>query len=267
MNPLRSPRRHERERSEVPARPPSARPAAPAARSSRLAFAAALVGVALLLGGCVYLRLLDLKRQLADFDRHFALQTHDGFSLICLHPVLTPSDVRWIGLHPEQVKTLGLAETWQVRWVKQLPLGIAEPAQFDLVVDLGFVENRLTRVTIPERYFAVLPKDFLLGVIKSVGRGKIDRSGKSIDTTVSSPGVAAARPRLPAIDQLLGRPSEERTEGDRTIVRYRYLPATKESRAGVFDLHLTFHTATGELLHWQGRTPVGRIGFSFPGSS
>jgi hypothetical protein len=41
------------------------------------------------------------------------------------------------------------------------------------------------------------------------------------------------------------------------------VPATKESRAGVFDMQLTFDTKSGELLKWQGITPVGKIGFDF----
>ena len=39
-------------------------------------------------------------------------------------------------------------------------------------IDLGFAENRLNKVTIPERYFAVMPKEFLIGVIKSLGYHK-----------------------------------------------------------------------------------------------
>ena len=181
--------------------------------------------------------------------------------------MLTTRDVRWIGLRPEQTKTLGVAEQWQVRWMKQLPLGITEPGQFDILIDLGFANGKLTCVTIPERYFAVLPKEFLVGVIKSLGRGKIDKSEKKIEAAVSATEVAAARPKLPAIDKLLGRPSEEYEEGPNTILRYRYIPATKESRAGVFDMHLTFHTKSGELLRWQGKTPIGNIGFNFASSA
>jgi hypothetical protein len=41
------------------------------------------------------------------------------------------------------------------------------------------------------------------------------------------------------------------------------MPSTKEAGAGVFDMHLTFDTKTGELVKWQGLTPVGKIGFDF----
>ncbi len=234
---------------------------------TRLLLAIALASVALLLGGCVYLRLLELKQQLGRFDQFFTLQTQDGVGLICHEPVLTTADVRWLGLAPEQTRQLGHAEQWQVRWVKQLPVGIAEPSRFDIVVDVGFVNDRLNRLTIPERYFAFMPKEFLVGVIKSLGRGRIDKSEKRIEASVTSAEIDAVRPKLPAIDKLLGRPSEEQIQGESTVLRYRYIPSTKESKAAVFDLHLTFNTATGELLRWHGRTPMGHIAFNFGGNS
>lgn len=219
--------------------------------------------LALLLSGCVYLRLLEVKQQLGKFDQYFGLQTADGLAIVCHTPVLRTDDMRWIGLRPENVKRLGHAEQWQVRWVKQLPPGQTEKLEFDIVLELGFADNRLTRVAIPERYFAIMPKQFLVGVIKSLGQGRISKSNKEIAAAVSAAEIAAARPKLPAIDKLLGVPSEERVEGSTTIVRYRYVPSTKEANAGIFDMHLTFDTKSGELLKWQGFTPVGRIGFDF----
>jgi hypothetical protein len=234
-----------------------------AAASPRRLLAFGALALALLLSGCVYLRLLELKKQLGNFDRHFVLQTEDGLALLCQHPVLLNDDIRWIGLEPEHTKRLGHAEQWQVRWVKQLPPGVTEKTQFDIVVELTFANAKLTRAAIPERYFAVMPKQFLVGVIKSLGHGKIDKSARQIDAAVSSADVAAARPTLPALDKLLGAPTDERVEGPITITRYRYVPATKGSRAGVFEMILHFDTKSGELLRWQGKTPVGNIGFDF----
>lgn len=229
----------------------------------RGATAVGLACVCLLLSGCVYLRLLELKQQLGKFDQYFTLRTDDGLALACREPVLKRGDVRWIGIKPEHVKKLGLAEQWQVRWVKQLPDGVKEAIEYDIIVELTFADDRLTRLAIPERYFAVMPKPFLVGVIKSLGRGQVDKSQKKIEAAVSAEEIAAARPKLPSIDKLLGKPSEEHEEGTMTITRYRYVPATKESRAGIFDMILTFDTKSGELLRWQGKTPMGNIGFNF----
>jgi hypothetical protein len=230
---------------------------------TRAWLAVGVAALALLFSGCVYLRLLEVKQQLGKFDEFFGLQTEDGLALICHTPVLRTSDVRWIGLGPEKVRRLGHAEQWTVRWVKQLPPTVKESLEFDIVLEMSFADDRLSRVAIPERYFAIMPKAFLVGVIKSLGHGKISKSNKEIAAAVSAAEIAAARPKLPSIDKLLGVPSEERVEGTTTIVRYRYVPATKEGRAGVFDMHLTFDTKSGELLKWQGFTPVGKIGFDF----
>lgn len=233
-------------------------------RGRRKLLALVLASFALLLSGCVYLRLLELKNQIGKFDEFFTLQTQDGLAIVCQSPVIRTNDIRWIGLKPENTKKLGQAEQWQVRWIKQLPPGVSEKTEYDIVLNLGFVEDKLTRVSIPERYFAVMPKAFLVGVIKSLGRGRIDKTHKKIEANVSAAEVAAARPSLPSIDKLLGQPTEERVEGTNTMVRYRYVPSTQESRAGVFDMTLHFDTKSGELLRWQGRTPVGNIGFTFP---
>lgn len=248
---------HSRERERR--RPPGAGRAFRPVR----AVALLLAGLAFVLGGCVYLRLLELKQQLGRFDTHFSLATADGLTLICHDPVLRADDVRWIGIRPETRRRLGQAEHWHVRWVKELPPGVKEDAEFDIAIELGFVGGKLARLNVPERYFALMPKSFVTGVVRSLGQGRIDRTKKGIESAVGAADVAAARPRLPAIDRLLGRPSEEKIEGSTTVVRYRYVPVTPEPGVQAFDMRLTFDTASGELLKWLGITPVGRIGFDF----
>jgi hypothetical protein len=235
----------------------------PRCRWRRAGLALLLAPLVFLLSGCVYLRLLELKHQLADFDANFEIATDDGVRLTCRHPVLLTGDVRWLGVPPETARRIGQAEQWQIRWVKQLPPGVTESQQFDIAVNLTFVDDRLTRLAIPERYFAVMPKKFLIGVIRSLGGGHVDKTHFKIEADISAAEMAAARPRLPSIDKLLGRPSEEHVEGAATVARYRYVPATKESRAGVFDMALRFDTASGELLRWQGHTPMGNLAFNF----
>jgi hypothetical protein len=234
----------------------------PALRSRR-ALAALGVLAVVSFSGCVYLRLLELKRQFSQFDRFFSLQTETGLRLTCLKPVLLTDDVRWLGIKPESAKRTGQAELWQVRWVKQPPPGPKEAGTYDIVVELAFAQDRLARVAIPERYFAFIPKSFLVDLIRSLGGAHVDKSGRRIDAIVTPEEVRAARPSLPTLDRLLGRPSEEHTEGRESVLRYVYVPATPESGAGVFEMILYFDTASGELLRWDGRTPIGRIGFDF----
>ncbi|MDO8545098.1 MAG: hypothetical protein Q7S40_32060 [Opitutaceae bacterium] len=234
-------------------------------RAPRILLALGVAACALLLGGCVYLRLLELKRQFAHFDRHFVLQTHDGVRIIAQNPVLLMDDVRWIGLRPETTQRLGQAEQWHIRWVKQLPPGVTEKSSFYIALDLTFANGKLSGIAIPESYFALLPKDFLIGVIKSLGGANVDKLSRKVEAAIAADDVRLARPNLPTVDKILGVPTEEREDGPHTIQRYRYIPATKESRAGVFEMTLRYHTKSGELLHWQGRTPMGNIAFDFSG--
>ena len=229
---------------------------------ARRLLALGVAALALLLGGCVYLRLLELKFQLDKFDQNFALRTADGLTIICQKPVMRTGDVRWFGVMPETIRRLGRAEEWQVRWVKQLSPGTVEDQVYDIVLDLAFADDKLTRVGIAEKYFAVMPKAFLVGVIKSFGRGKIDQSGKKIESSLSAAEMASSRPKLTAVDALLGAPTERKTEENLTTLRYRYVPATKESRAGVFDMILQFDSKSGELATWQAVTRVGKLGFN-----
>ncbi|MDP3071046.1 MAG: hypothetical protein Q8N18_12200 [Opitutaceae bacterium] len=229
----------------------------------RRALACGLAAAALLLGGCVYLRLLELKLQLDRFDRHFTVQTDEGLTLVCLSPLLRTDDVRWIGLRPEVIRAAGRDEHWHVRWVKELPPAVTEPEAHDLALDLAFADGRLTRIAVPEKYFALMPKEFVTGLIRSLGRGRIDQAGRNLATTVAESDLPTARPRLPAIDRLLGVASERRTTATETTTRYRYRPATTEPGAKVFEMVLHFDPASGELLRWHARTPVGNLSFDF----
>lgn len=227
-------------------------------RAKRSAAALAIFTAALLLSGCVYLRLLELKRQISAFDQNFTVQTDDGVRLVCRNPVLLSSDVRWFGLAPQSTKTIGSAQEWEVRWIKQLPPGVTEAGQFDIVVGFLFANDKLTRVSIPERYFAVMPKKLLVDLLRSLGGAKVDKSDRSVEAQLS-----AARPSLGEIDTLLGKPTSRSGTATQTALRYRYVPVGGGAKPAVFDMLLTFDTSTGQLLRWQGNTPVGRIGFNF----
>jgi hypothetical protein len=229
-------------------------------RLARLA-AVVLVGcAAVLFTGCVYLRLLELKHQIAAFDRNFAVQTDDGVRIVCRNPVLLSGDVRWIGLTPERTRRVGSAEEWHVRWVKELPPTVHESGAFDITVELLFSQDKLTRVAIPERYFALMPKSLLLDLLRSLGGAKVDKGSRSVEAQ-----LASSRPNLAAIEKLLGQPTERQTAAGSTLLRYRYVPvgAAGAARRAVFDMALYFQPDSGQLLRWQARTPVGNLGFNF----
>src|SRR5262245_8179456 len=95
-------------------------------RFRRTTGALALGAISLLLGGCVYLRLLQLKRQLADFDKNFTVQLTPGLRLNCLNPVVLADDLKFLGFYPASTRTLGAAEQWTIRWIKEPAANVRE---------------------------------------------------------------------------------------------------------------------------------------------
>lgn len=216
----------------------------------------------LLLSGCVYLRLLQVKKQIGAFERNFFVHTDDGVRIECRKPVLKTDDVRWIGLEPEQTEKRDEVEAWQVRWVKQLPPEVNESGTYDIVLQLEFAADKLRQVTIPERYFEVMPKHLLIDLLRSLGGARIDQDARALEAQ-----LAGAAPDLPGVQRLLGRPSREVVTKKETIYGYRYVPSTGRglARSAVFDIAVHFENGTDRLLRWEGTTPVGKVGFTFEG--
>ena len=219
----------------------------------------------LVLSGCVYLRLLEFKRQLADFDRFFTLKTDDGLRLACLTPVLLAEDFRWLGLTPASVKTLGQSEQWRIRWVKQLPPGARESDAHDIEIELIFTNGKFTRLFLPERYFAFVPKPFFTGLLRSLGRAGVDKGRRlaEVNFTRAERDLLTNRVVATSLAMLLGTPSETTIEGSHTKLRYRYSPVPPESKNGIIDMTFAFDTPSGQLHSLRGRSPVGQIDFNF----
>lgn len=226
----------------------------------RLIAGVLLAFATLLLGGCVYLRLLQLKRQIGTFEQHFRVEAADGLRISCLRPVLEQDDVRWLGLEPEKTWATETGEAWQVRWVKQLPPGVTEPQSVDLVADLTFTGDKLSSVAIPERYFAFMSKTFLLDLLRSLGAAKVNKSSRSLDAA-----PAGSQPDETSVRRMLGVPTAETVADGFRVIRYVYRPtaASRVRPAATFEMILRFDTGSGRLQHWRGKTPVGEIAFSF----
>jgi len=226
--------------------------------------ATAIAVMALFLGGCVFLRLLKLKHQLAEFDRYFTLETDHGLRLGCVKPILLTGDLQWLGITPASTRALGHAEQWTVRWVKQVPEEVVETSIYDVTIEMVFTEGRLSRVHIPERYFALFPKAFFIDLLQGMGSARIDRSARA--AMVSLPEVTGGKPSSritrDALVEMLGRPSEERREGSRRVLAYRFIPAPPGAGTLPFDLAFTFAPAGGSLVRLQGLSRLGRMSFN-----
>lgn len=231
----------------------------------RRCLALALLGLCFALSGCVYLRLLAFKRQLADFDKNFTLQTDDGLRLTCREPVVLAEDFRWLGVTPESVKTLGHAQQWRIRWTKEIPPGVRERAPHDIDLEVIFTDGKFARLAMPESLFAFVPKPFFTGLLRSLGRAGVDKSKRlaEVNFTAAEREQVTARVTATSLALLFGVPTEQMTDGPRTVLRYRYTPMPPQSKNGVIDMTFIFDTATGQLRQLTGRSLVGQVAFNF----
>ena len=229
----------------------------------RRLFAFSLLAAALFFSGCVYLRLLELKRQFARFDTHFKADTTDGVRIECLKPILLANDVRWLGVFPEIITAEDNLEHWRVRWVKDPPPGDPETTQYDVELAARFTDERLSFVSIPERYFQFFPKELFVNLLRSTGGARIDRGSRSaeVDNT-PDPSVAEIKP--PTIDSIagmLGRPNERLTRDGLDTFRYRYRAVTQEKKAKPIEVTFSFDPRTGRMEMLIAKLPTGTINF------
>jgi hypothetical protein len=105
-----------------------------------------------------------------------------------------------------------------------------------------------------------VPKDVIVATVKSLGRGKVDKSNRSLETDVLGNLIP---PSAKSVGEMLGAPTERLIEGDREILRYHFVSDDPGAKGKDCDLRLTFDLAGGDLLATDARMPVGRLHLKF----
>jgi hypothetical protein len=222
------------------------------------------------LSGCLYLRLLEVKYHLHTFDGYVAVKNRGGLSLIFLKPVLLKEDLLFLARrHPTHADE-SLHETrWQYLFLKQLPGREKEKVVFDVPVDLLFQNNRLSKVTFPERFSENLPEPFVIAGLKALGRSEINLTTRSAHSAFRNRDVLDPLniPTKQAILKLLGKPCKEEKEDNCLVFTYRYRlkPGEKDEKKGPAYgwTKLTFRAGSDDLLKAQARFAMVRLTMDF----
>lgn len=222
-----------------------------------------LLAACLLLEGCVYLRLLELKHQFADFDRFFAVDDSDGLTLTLKKPVLQTEDLAFFDLAPENETRLGVALRWHLRWIKDYAMPHERPEDYEVTADFIFAEDKLRRVQLPERIFAFMPKSLILSALRSLGHASVNKAKQSASAALpSSAGLPLTHADLL---RFLGAPLDtQRREDGRILVHYRYTGVSVLQPAGKIEFTFTLDPATETVLHLQGRMKHAVLEFDWP---
>lgn len=190
-------------------------------RSVPVLFAAVAL---LLLPGCVWLRLLDLKVQMQDFDHHLTVLQGPPLELRFRTPPLLAEDVvTLIGAEPSARAPMPGGAVWTYAFLRLDAAGEPALPVEAMMITAVVRDGRLVALAFPPQVSAVVPGALMEAGLRSLARARVDRATFSASSRVEAdePLPLPDRGRLVAV---LGTPS--RCEiladgGERLVYRYR----------------------------------------------
>ncbi|MBT5816201.1 MAG: hypothetical protein HOI15_17900 [Opitutales bacterium] len=204
-----------------------------------------LVVLAITLSGCVYLRLLNFKNQLTDFERNVTIEAPPGLSFSFNNPVVRGSDLTFV-TNSKPTLTSSIAtdpniELWTWRFEKQR----AEPhhKSYSVNFQTRLESGLLTNMIIDDPFVDLIGRNFILKMFHSVGDAKINTFRRSISASmdkgalddVSCPTLAKIIDAMGKPTRTLETPNAQNQHIDCEYV-FNFLNPKNQKRAGQFKL-------------------------------
>jgi hypothetical protein len=193
--------------------------------------------------GCVYLRLLKVKRQLNDFENNFELNDQNALKLVFKNPVLLSDDIIWLmkndPLSTEQTENGG--ETWVYVLEKQYLDENTDKVNYDIPIQFYLRDDKLVEITFPERFLKNLSKPLLIKLLGSMGKSQISKSTRSAGTEFRGSNSDEI-PKKRYIISVLGKPYKDETTDHTETFTYLYNLKKNDmaKEDDEFDLKMTF---------------------------
>lgn len=187
-----------------------------------------LILLVILLSGCVWLRVLEMKHQLSQFDEHFKIEHNPHFSLHFLHPVLYDEDYLALAkVAPSLKEALPTGSRWKQVFHKVGRHGDRVQGG-DIMFTFEFDRNkRLVRWDFSPGFTAMIPSRFLDASLRSLGRGKVDEGRKQLRVDSKDlPKVNSEPPNRQQVVSVLGEPTDQFEENGTKLSVYRFVTET-----------------------------------------
>jgi hypothetical protein len=192
--------------------------------------------------GCVYLRLLKVKRQLNDFENNFELNDKNGLSFVFKNPVLLSDDIIWLMKNdPLSRQQTEIGETWVYILEKQYLDENTDKVSYDIPMLFYLRDDKLAAMTFPERFLKNLSKPLLIKMLGSMGKSEISKSTRSAGTEFRGSNLDEI-PKKRYIMSVLGKPYKDENADDTSKFTYLYNFKKNgiEKENDEFDLKMTF---------------------------
>jgi hypothetical protein len=189
--------------------------------------------------GCVYLRLLQLRKQLTDFDANFTLSYSPGAILEAAKPVLKPNDLHWLtGLDSVETESRSGKEIRTYRFLKIDPPEGDLPRHREVWMKAGYLNGRLHTVEFPETFNEILDHEMLRRAFHGAEKGEVDEADKATGWALHKDLVIPDRAK---INRLLGLPSSVIAGPAKDELVYRFhCPPIPDTEPGNPDLWFRF---------------------------
>ncbi|MBP9128047.1 MAG: hypothetical protein KBD85_04130 [Elusimicrobia bacterium] len=203
--------------------------ASPGQKSLRHMAWVALLGTLLsMLTGCVYLRLLEVKKQLQNFDEYFAISGRSELVIEFKKPVIRVKDTRFlIGAEPAHESREGEHRAHYAFILVRISTVSHPPPLARLTLDLAFDNGKLKKIIVPETFMMLFPRNVIVDTLKQAKDADVFELKKLARAQIHlEPEVEAELPSRTKTEMLLGVPLESRDEGDLQTLVYRYTITT-----------------------------------------
>lgn len=238
----------------------------------RMPILALLLASSFALSGCVYVRLVRVKHQLAEVEKTVTLDTRDGLSLFFREPILLPEDILYVARRgPSRVVNGHAPLEWIYRFSKRVRGASRAGGRFDVPVELFFTGGKLSGGRLPERFGRSLHVRFVQETLRAVGRSRVEIGPRTVHGRVPPDGVEAGVASLPtgqAVIDLFGRPHRRVNRGGTLKMVYQYTldpaPDSPRSRRSRAEVSFTFRHGDGRLLRVQARFAGIAIDLAYP---
>jgi hypothetical protein len=178
--------------------------------------------------GCFYLRMREVKNQLANFDKYYIVEDSKQLSISAKTPVLYPEDiVRIMRSEPTAKEQTKSRLHYDYILEKQYQAGKDEQGNYNIKMRFSFAGGKLNKVVIDKSFFAIIPKNVFIALLKSFGSAKIDVINRR--ASISPKIDELYLPDKNEVVALLGRPYRQKDD----IYVYNYLrenPNTKNNK-------------------------------------
>lgn len=214
------------------------------------------------LSACVWLRLLEVKNQLQNFDENFSAEASDHFTLVFKNPVLLNDDfVTLARLQPTRKEQMPTGSRWIQAFHKINAKGELQPG-IDFYFTLDFdQDDHLTRWDFSKLFMTMVPAQFFEDSIRALAKGSvkvIDNKKRYWVDPKDRAKITVDPPRLEQITEAMGEPLEKTKEDGKLVYVYRFMVDSpwideKFQDRRFTDVRMFFDPKTHDLTRMGGR--------------